>query len=194
MSTAMPPSPDARAPRRRLRTALAVAALLGVGGLVGAGVVQAQMGGGPFGGGRWGWERGDSPRWGGGSPGMGRGMRAERFMRFCAADTGRYAPVVRAFAKADLRMTDLQAKEFDALADQVLPALEEVKREACNNFAAMSGKAPEKLAQLASVLRKAADTAEKAVEPTRKFYASLSADQQARVDELAERRRERRGR
>ncbi len=189
------PSP-APPPRRRLRTFFAVVGLLGVGGLIGAGVVNAQMGGGPWGE-RWmesRWERGDGPRWGGQGWGGGRGMRAERFIRFCASDTARYAPVVRIFAKADLRMTDVQAKEFDALADQVLPALEDIKREACNNFAAMSGKAPEKLAQFSSVLRKAADAADKAVEPARKFYASLSPDQQARVDELTERRRDRRWR
>ncbi len=185
-----PVSPAPAAPRRRLRTVLAVAGLLAVGGVIGAGVVQAQMGDGPWGGG---WRRGDGPGWRGMGrdmgPGMDRGPRAERMMRFCSFDTARYHPVARAFAKADLRMTDVQAKEFDALADQVLPALEDVKREACNNFTAMSGKATEKLAQLSSVLRKAADAADKALEPANRFYASLSPDQQARIDELSEGRR-----
>lgn len=119
--------------------------------------------------------------------------RRARLERFCANDNFRYHTVVRAFAKADLRLNDTQAREFDHLVDLVVPALEEIKREACNNFvSARGGPTPEKVAHLASVLRKAADAAERAVEPTRKFYASLNEQQQARVDELAERRRARR--
>lgn len=114
--------------------------------------------------------------------------RQARFERFCANDTARYQPVVRAFAKADLRLNDQQSKDFDALADQVLPALEDVKKEACNNFVSRGGTAPDKLAHLATVLRKAADAAEKAVGPTKSFYATLTPEQQTRVDELADRR------
>lgn len=177
------PSREPR-PRSRTREVLTVLAVLGVGGLIGAGVTQAQMGGGDWRGGwREGWRGGDRDR----DPRMG-GPRFERFARFCGFDTARFHPVVRAYAKADLRLNDAQAKDFDALADQVLPALEGVKREACTNIAQISDKAPEKLAQLSSVLRKAADAAEKAVDPARKFYASLDATQQARVDELTERR------
>lgn len=186
-------------PRSRVRDVVMVLAVLGVGGLIGAGVTQAQMGGGDWGGGwRDGWrehwrgdgwrgrDRDDGPRMG--------GPRFERAARFCGFDTARFHPVVRAYAKADLRLNDAQAKEFDALADQILPALEDVKREACTNMAQISDKAPEKLAQFSSVLRKAADAADKAVEPARKFYASLDAAQQARVDELTERRGMRRWR
>lgn len=181
---------------RRLHMAIAVVGLLGVGGLIGAGVVQAQMGGGGWDGPRWrdGWRGGDRDGMG---PGTGQGMGGPRFMRlarFCGADTARFHPVVRAYVKADLRLNDAQAKDFDTLADQVLPALEDVKREACTNMAQISDKAPEKLAQLSSVLRKAADAADKAVDPARKFYATLDPVQQARVDELTDRRGQRRWR
>lgn len=185
-------SPSQPRARSRWRPALAVVALLGLGGVIGAGVVHAQMGG--WGGG---W-RHDGPHWGGMGPmqgprggGMGsmQGPRgAMRFARFCANDTARYQPALRAFVKADLRLSDAQAKEFDALADQTFPALEGVKKEACDNFAAISDKAPDRLAQFSAVLRKAADAVDKSVEPAKKFYASLDAQQQARVDELADRR------
>ncbi|WP_342362654.1 Spy/CpxP family protein refolding chaperone [Terrarubrum flagellatum] len=197
MTSEINPAPAPSPNRSRLRTVAFAAGLLLVGGVVGAGVVQAQMGSDDWRGPRWGDQGGwrdFGPRgWGGGpmgpmGPRMGGNPRLERFARFCGADTARFHPVVRAYAKADLRLTDAQAKEFDTLADQVLPALEDVKREACTNFSQMSDKAPEKLAQLSSVLRKAADATDKAVEPARKFYASLDPTQQARVDELAARR------
>lgn len=186
------PQPQPR--RRPVKTFLTVAALLGVGGLIGAGVVQAQMS--DWGGPRWrdGWRGGDhwrGPRDDGHRMG---GHRFERFVRFCNFETSRFHPVVRAYVKADLRLNDAQAKEFDALADHVLPAFEDVKRDACAKVATISDKAPEKLAQFSSVLRKAADAVDKTVEPARKFYASLEPSQQARVDELADRHRNRRWR
>jgi hypothetical protein len=158
-----------------------------VAAVAGIGYAAAQMSGGGWrDGGGWREHRG----WGGGHHGMMGGMdRRERFAQFCGNDTARYHPVVRAFAKADLRLNDSQSKEFDALVDTVLPALEGVKREACNNFVSMTGAPPERLAQVAGVLRKAADAAEKATEPTKKFYASLDDTQKARVNELMERRR-----
>jgi LTXXQ motif family protein len=118
----------------------------------------------------------------------GRFERQARFERFCANDTARYHPVVRAFVRADLRLSDSQAAEFERLADSVLPSLEEVKREVCNDFVSRRAPAPERLAHLAGILRKAADTAEKAIEPSRAFYASLNEQQKQRVDELTERR------
>jgi hypothetical protein len=108
--------------------------------------------------------------------------------RFCGNDTARYHPVVRAYVRADLRLNEVQAADFERLADLVLPALEELKRDACNDFATRRGPAPERLAHLATVLRKAADTAERALEPTRQFYASLDENQKQRVDQLTERR------
>ena len=59
----------------------------------------------------------------------------------------------------------------------------------CNDFAAQ-GKltAPERLEKFAKVLRKAADTAEKTVDPAKSFYASLDDKQKARVEELSNRR------
>lgn len=148
------------------------------GGLLGLGIVAGSAGTVLADWGR-GW-RHDGP----GGP-MGR---QARFERFCANDTARYQPVVRAFAKADLRLNDQQSKDFDGLADQVLPALEDVKKEACNNFVSRGGTAPDKLAHLAAVLRKAADAAEKAVGPVKSFYATLTPEQQTRIDELADRR------
>jgi hypothetical protein len=118
--------------------------------------------------------------------GMG-GMRGERFARFCAMDTARWQPVARLYVKTDLRLNAEQASAFDALADTLLPALEDTKREACNNFSNQGATAPDKVKQLADVLRKAADAAEKAVEPSRRFYASLDEGQKARVDAVMER-------
>lgn len=143
----------------------------------GAGAVSAQFGGPGFG--PRGWHHGH---------GMGPD-RAARFARFCGDDQERYHTVVRALVKADLRLNAGQQAEFDKIVDSLLPLLQDVKREACNNFTAQAGPAPEKLAHLAAVLRKAADAAEKMVEPTRQFYGNLDATQKARVDEVAARRR-----
>jgi LTXXQ motif family protein len=147
-------------------------------GVLSAGAVSAQ----------WGAPRGD--HWGA-SP-RGEGMRAERmarFQQFCRNDTARYQPVARLFVKADLKLNKEQEAAFDALADTLFPSLEGVKSEACNNFVERAGTAPEKLRRMAAVLRKAADAAEKAVEPANQFYAKLDDDQKARVEELTERRR-----
>jgi hypothetical protein len=146
-------------------------------GLLAAGAVQAQ------------WDRG--PGWRGqhGEMGMGRGgERGQRFARFCANDTERFAPVARAYVKADLRLDARQSGEFDRLADIVLPGLAELKREVCNDFATRTAPTPERLAALAENLRRAADLAQASVEPARQFYGTLDERQKARVDELAERR------
>ncbi len=146
--------------------------------LIGAGAVQAQ------------WDR--APGWRGqnGEMGMGRGGgRAERFSRFCAGDPERFAPVARAYVKADLRLDARQSGEFDKLADLVIPGLIDLKREVCNDFATRGAPSPERLAALAANLRRAADLAQGAVEPSRSFYATLDERQKARVDEMAQRRR-----
>jgi hypothetical protein len=129
------------------------------------------------------WDRGDWRH-----PFEGRHARGARLERFCASETARYHPVVRAYVRADLRLSEAQAADFERLADLVLPALEELKRGACNDFVSRRGPAPERLAHFAAVLRKAADTAEGALEPSRKFYASLDESQKERVDQLTERR------
>ncbi|HRJ70548.1 MAG TPA: Spy/CpxP family protein refolding chaperone [Beijerinckiaceae bacterium] len=158
-------------------------------GLVLAGVTAVSAQYGP------GWSGG--PGWGRGGPGWeghgwhrGGGMmeRGARFARFCSSEPQRYAPVARAWVKADLNLNAGQSAEFDKLADVLLPALEQVKQEACNNFSARSAPAPEKLEKLAAVLRKAADAAEKSVAPAKTFYAQLDEKQKARVEEMTERR------
>ncbi len=149
-------------------------------GVLSAGAVSAQ----------WGAPRGE--HWGGGSYGggpRGEGMRMARFQQFCRNDTARYQPVARLFVKADLKLNKEQEAAFDTLADTLLPALEGVKSEACNNFAVRAGTAPDQLRHMAAVLRKAADAAENAVEPANQFYAKLDDGQKARVEELTERRR-----
>jgi hypothetical protein len=156
-----------RSSRRRALVSAGVAGLI----LVTAGAVHAQ------------WERGG---WHG--PPHGRFERGARSERWCGNDTARYHPVVRAFVRADLRLSDAQGSQFDRLADLVLPGLEDVKRELCSDLVARQGPAPDRLARLAAVLRKAADTAEKAVEPSRAFYASLDEQQKQRADQLVERR------
>jgi hypothetical protein len=169
---AMNPPSSSQPARRRpsRRTALVLAGVAGF-VLVTVGAVHAQ------------WDRG-----GWHSQSHGRFERGARFERWCGNDTARYHPVVRAFVRADLRLSDAQGSEFDRLADLVLPGLEEVKREVCNDFTARQGPAPERLARLAAALRKAADTAEKAVEPSRAFYGSLNEQQKQRADQLIERR------
>lgn len=166
--------PKTLQPRRRTSRAIAIT-LAGVtcAGLLTAGAVNAN------------WDRGGWRS----SAREGRGPdRQARVQRFCANDTARYHPVVRAFVRADLRLDQAQAAEFEKLAEFVLPGLEELKREVCNDFASRGGPAPERMAHLAGVLRKAADMADKAVQPSREFYASLNGEQKSRVDELTERR------
>jgi len=157
------------APKRRL--ALVTAAVAGA-GLLAAGAVHAQ------------WDR-DGWRARHHGPGYERGAR---FQRFCGNDTERFHPVVRAYVKADLRLDAGQGAQFDKLADQILPGLEALKREVCDDFTSRGGPTPERLAEFAGNLRQAADLAQSAVEPTRAFYASLDERQKARVDELAQRR------
>jgi hypothetical protein len=71
----------------------------------------------------------------------------------------------------------------------LVPALKDVRDEVCNGFAASgASSAPVKVERLAAALRKAADAADKAVVPTKTFYATLDDKQKARVDELSERR------
>lgn len=114
--------------------------------------------------------------------------RGARFAAFCNRDTARFAPVVRAFAKADLRLDGPQAAAFDELADVLLPGLEDLKREACNDFATRGASAPERLKELAANLRAAADLAERSLPSAERFYTSLDENQKRRVDTLAERR------
>lgn len=174
-------------PRRRLWLIAGAVAGLGIAGF--SAIQATAQWGGPHGGpgGGWGpraWDRGYGP------PEAGDGFhRGRRFARFCNEDTARWHPVGRLFVKTDLRLSPEQSAQFDRLADAVLPGLEEVKREACNNFVARAGSAPEKIQHLAEVLRKAADTAERAVEPSRSFYASLNEEQRTRVDAALERGR-----
>ena len=54
---------------------------------------------------------------------------------------------------------------------------------------AVAGNVDTRLAALAANLRRAADLAQGAVEPSRSFYATLDERQKARVDEMAQRRR-----
>ncbi len=149
-------------------------------GLLAAGAVQAQ------------WERGPGWRQQHGEMGRGGPDRGARFARFCANDAERFAPVARAYVKADLRLDARQSGEFDRLADIVLPGLTELKRKVCDDFARRGAPTPERLAQLAESLRRAADLAQSAIEPARGFYATLDEAQKARVDALAQPRGDRR--
>jgi LTXXQ motif family protein len=140
---------------------------------------------------RWqgeGWRQGMGPGPWMGEPGRGfEGRRGARFAALCSSDTQRWQPVVRLYLKTDLRLDASQSAAFDRLADSVLPGLEGVKAEACNNFAGRAGAAPDRLQNLGSVLRKAAAAADEALAPMQSFYASLNEAQKARVDQLIER-------
>ena len=165
-----------------IKTRPIVSAALGIAVLAaGASAVSAQYGQG-------GWQRGGPGGWDRGGPSMGM-SRGARFERFCANETARYQPVARAFVKADLRLSGAQSTEFDKLADVLMPAMEALKAEACNNFATRTAPPPEKLEKLAAMLRKAADAAEQSVGPAKTFYAQLDDKQKARIDEVMERRR-----
>lgn len=128
---------------------------------------------------------GYGPRWnqgrqGGPGPGM---------ARLCERDPLKFEGVARAFLKADLDLTTTQNAELDKLAAGLVPALKELRDEMCNNFAVRgNASAPERLEKFAAVLRKAADTADKSVQPAKTFYATLDDKQKARVEELANRR------
>jgi hypothetical protein len=158
---------------------LAVAAVGAIAIIAGATAVSAQYG--PGWGGGYGWGRA-------GPMGQGGFDRRARFAMFCANNTARYQPVARAYVKADLNLNPAQSAEFDKLADVLMPAMEAIKAEACNNFGARTAPAPEKLEKLAGILRKAADAAEQSVAPAKTFYAQLDDQQKARVEQLTERR------
>ena len=170
-----------------IKTRPVIATLLGGAVLLaGVGAVSAQYGGGM--GGPGGWHRG------GGMGGHGWGRQA-RMERMCGMETARWAPVARAWIKADLALTTAQAAEFDKLADIVAPAVEQIKGEVCGNFGPSAPKvtAPERLEKAASATRKAADAMDKAIAPAKAFYATLDEKQKARVEEMSQRRRDRMG-
>ena len=153
---------------------LAGAAILTIG--VGVGIADWARDGG-----------GHGPRW------HGRGMmgqeRGAGMQRMCERDPLKFEGVARAFIKADLDLTPAQNAELDKLATGLVPALKELRDEMCNNFAVRgNATAPERLEKFASVLRKAADTAEKTVTPAKSFYATLDEKQKMRVEELSNRR------
>lgn len=109
--------------------------------------------------------------------------------RLCERDPLKFEGVARAFIKADLDLTPAQNAELDKLAAGLVPAMKELRDEVCNNFGVRgNASAPERLEKFAAVLRKAADTAEKSVQPARNFYVALDEKQKARVEELANRR------
>ncbi|KAF0231084.1 MAG: hypothetical protein FD175_953 [Beijerinckiaceae bacterium] len=132
------------------------------------------------------WARGDGGRW------HGRGMMQDRgagMQRMCERDPLKFEGVARAFLKADLDLTPAQNTELDKLATGLVPALKELRDEVCNNFAGSgTTTAPDRLEKFARVLRKAADTAEKAVAPAKSFYVSLDDKQKARIEELSNRK------
>lgn len=136
------------------------------------------------------WSRGGRDH--GFGPGSRGHDRAARTQQLCERDPLRFEGVARAFLKADLDLKPEQNAELDKLAAVLVPALKDVRDEVCNGFvAAGASTAPVKVERLAAALRKAADAAEKAVAPTKTFYAALDDKQKARVDELSERRHRR---
>ena len=158
---------------------LAAAAIVTIG--VGVGVADWARHGGDYGG-RW-HGRGHMTQ---GHMGP---MRAGGMERMCERDPLKFEGVARAFLKADLDLTASQNDELDKLAGGLVPALKDLRDEMCNNFAIRgNATAPERLEKLAAVLRKAADTAEKTVQPTKSFYAALDEKQKTRVEELVNRR------
>ncbi len=162
-----------------------VAGSLGL-AIIGVGAVQAQRAPGFDGPGYDGQSDG-GPRggWRGqGGPGGWRHDHAERLQRFCSRDMTRYEPAARLFVKADLRLNKDQETAFDQLADTVLPSLQDIKKEVCATAAQPNGPAPQRLQRRAAVLQKMAEAAQKAVEPTNKFYALLDDTQKARVEQL----------
>jgi len=142
------------------------------------------------------WSRsGYGPVLGGGYGWHGRVMHgaqdAARMQRMCERNPLRYEGVARAFLKADLDLTSAQNAELDKLATAIVPALKELRDEACNNFVEQGAPAPERFERMAKMLRKAADAAEKNTGAVRSFYAALDDKQKQRVDELADRRHRR---
>ena len=162
-----------------------VAGTLGL-AVAGAGAVHAQRAQGFDGSGFDGPQDG-GPRAGRGEGGPQGGWRhdpAARLQRFCSRDMTRYEPAGRLFVKADLRLNKDQETAFDQLADTVLPALQDIKKEVCATAGQPNGPAPQRLQRRATILQKMADAAQKAVEPTNKFYALLDDTQKARVEQL----------
>lgn len=168
------PSParaQPRPPRRSVWRKVAIVGALAGAAVIGAGAVHAR------------WERHGDDR------SFGHHSRADRLARFCERDVLRYAPVARAFVKADLRLQEPQGAAFDTLADTVLPGLESLKREVCSDFVSRTAPAPERLKELADNLRRAADLAERAVAPAEAFYATLDETQKQRLEQLTDRGR-----
>lgn len=118
------------------------------------------------------------------------GQRGAGIQRMCERDPLRFEGVARAYLKADLSLNAAQNAELDKLANGLVPALKDLRDALCNDFANASANvpAPERLAKFAVLLRKAADTAEKTVQPATSFYATLDEKQKARVEELTNRR------
>lgn len=115
--------------------------------------------------------------------------RMERLRAYCSGDNERYEPAIRLYIKADLRLNKDQEAAFDQLADAVMPAIADVKKARCDNLDATAKPTPpERLQRRATMLRKMADAAEKAVEPLNKFYASLDDAQKERVQRVMMRR------
>ena len=115
--------------------------------------------------------------------------REERLRAYCSRDSERYEPAIRMYIKADLRLNKDQEAAFDQLADAVMPAIADVKKARCDNLDATAKPTPpERLQRRATILRKMADAAEKAVEPLNKFYASLDDAQKERVQRVMMRR------
>ena len=135
------------------------------------------------------WARDGGSRWHGRGGMSGQEMRGRGGVeRLCERDPLKFEGVARAFLKADLDLTPAQNTELDKLATGLVPALKELRDEMSNNFAVRgNATAPERLEKFASVLRKAADTAEKTVAPTKSFYATLDEKQKSRVEELSNR-------
>lgn len=165
---------------RAVRLTLIAGAVLAVG--VGISVADWSRNG-PHGGQGQGWH---GMGWRGGHSKM------ERNQRLCERDPLRYESVLRAYLKADLDLKPEQNAELDKLAAVLVPALKDVRDEVCNNFVGQANaKAPERLERVGSILRKAADAADKSLAPAKAFYAGLDDKQKARVDDLADRRHSR---
>lgn len=160
---------------------LTVAAVGAIAIVAGATAVSAQYG--PPG-----WGSGWRGHGGGYERGHGRHGGFDRSARFCERDSARWAPVMRAWMKADLNLNSAQSGEFDKLADTLMPAMLALKAEFCTNLATSTAPAPERFEKLAALLRKAADSADKAVAPAKSFYGQLDDKQKARVEEMAARR------
>ncbi len=169
--------------KRSARLGWIIAGSLGL-AVIGVGAVQAQRAPGFDGPGYGSPRAGDQDGWRGERQGGRRMGREDRMRRFCARDMSRYEPAARLFVKADLRLNKDQETAFDSLADTVLPALKDIKQTVCANAATPNATAPERLQHRAAVLAKMSDAAQKAIDPTNKFYALLDDTQKARFEQL----------